>query len=176
MFLENKRIVIIGCGGSGKSTLAKQLGKITGIPVIHLDQLFWRQGWTHVSREEFDTLLQNELVKETWIIDGDYDRTIEERLNYCDMVIYLDVPRFVCLYSVIKRMILNLGRTRSDMGAGCPEKIDWEFVEWIWNFNKTHRKKYLELLTNVKDKEIIILHRRSNCKKLLNEFNNSINV
>lgn len=168
--MENKRIVIIGCGGSGKSTLAKQLGKITGIPVIHLDQMFWRQGWTHVPREEFDTLLHKELVKETWIIEGNYHRTIGERLNCCDMVIYLDVSRFVCLYSVIKRLILNLGRTRSDMGAGCPEKIDWEFVEWIWNFNKNFREKYLDLLAGVKDKEIIILHKRRDCKDLLDKF------
>jgi len=96
-YMKNNKIMIIGCGGSGKSTLAKRLGEKLNLPIIHLDQLFWRSGWKQVSSEEFDSLLHNELSKDFWIIDGNFNRTIQDRLKYCDMVIYLDYSRFICL-------------------------------------------------------------------------------
>ena len=77
-----KRIMIIGCGGSGKSTLARALGENLRMPVIHLDKLWWRPGWEHISREEFDALLEQELVKDSWIMDGDFERTIPRRLQF----------------------------------------------------------------------------------------------
>lgn len=41
---EAKRILILGCGGAGKSTLARRLGAATGLPVVHLDGLYWQPG------------------------------------------------------------------------------------------------------------------------------------
>lgn len=143
---QHKRIILIGCGGSGKSTLARQLGEATGIPVVHLDQLLWRPGWQKVDRETFDALLARELAKPEWIMDGNFDRTIPLRLERCDAVIFLDLPRLVCLLSVIKRVLLSYGRTRPDMGEGCPERFDLSFLKWIWNFNKEKQQKYLSLL------------------------------
>lgn len=122
--MENKRIIIIGCCGSGKSTLARKLNQKLNIPVVHLDKLFWRSGWKSVLNEEFDSLLNNELQKQNWIIDGNFNRTLETRLDYADTVIYLDYSRIVCMWSIIKRVILNYGKTRSDMGENCPERFD----------------------------------------------------
>lgn len=168
--MENKKIMIIGCGGSGKSTLAKKLGEKLNIPVIHLDQLFWRSGWSKVSNEEFETLLYHEIIKDYWIIDGNFNRTIQDRLNQCDTVIYLDYSRITCILRVLKRVLSNYGKTRLDMGENCPEKFDMEFLKWIWNFNKDHRDKYYEILSNAKDKNVIILHNRKECRDLLNEL------
>jgi adenylate kinase family enzyme len=159
--------MIIGCGGSGKSTLARKLGEKMNIPVIHLDKLFWRSGWKSVSKEEFYDLLHNEVIKDTWIIDGNFNRTLQDRLNKCDTVIYLDFSRVTCLLGAIKRVISNYGKTRPDMGENCPEKFDLEFLKWIWNFNKIHRNKYYEMLKNAKDKNVIVLHKRSEEKKFL---------
>ena len=92
-----ERIMIIGCGGSGKSTLARQLGEITGLPVVHLDKLFWTPGWVSLSREEFDKVHREAISQEKWIMDGNFDRTIPERLARCDTVIYLDFSRWACL-------------------------------------------------------------------------------
>ena len=142
----HKRILLIGCGGSGKSTLARTLGKKTGLPVVHLDQIYWTPGWQPLSREEFDEKLTAELKKPEWIIDGNFDRTIPLRLEYCDAVIFLDLPRLVCLFGVIRRVLLSYGRTRPDMGEGCPEKFDLSFLKWVWNFNDQKRDKYLSLL------------------------------
>ena len=82
-----ERIVIIGCGGAGKSTLARQLGEKLDIPVVHLDKLFWRPGWVQVSKEEFDKLHREALAREKWIMDGNFDRTMEERITRSDTVI-----------------------------------------------------------------------------------------
>ena len=92
-----ERIMIIGCGGSGKSTLARELGEKLKLPVVHLDKLFWTPGWVPVSREEFDKRHLAALERDKWIIDGNFDRTIPARLQYCDTVLYLDYSRFACV-------------------------------------------------------------------------------
>ncbi len=161
-----KRVIIIGCGGSGKSTLSRVLSEKTNLPVVHLDKLFWKEGWVNISREEFDNLLNEELKKEEWIIDGNYDRTLKERLKKSDTVIYLDYPRMTCLLGVVKRVLSNYGKVRPDMAEGCPEKFDLEFIKWIWNFNKEHRDKFYKILKEESDKQIYIFRNRKEC----NEF------
>jgi len=117
-----ERVMIIGCGGAGKSTLARRLGEKTGLPVVHLDQIWWAPGnWQHTSREEFDAQLMREMDRPRWILDGNYNRTMELRLNHCDTVIYLDMPRMVCLKNWIGRVIKNWGHARADMAQGCSE-------------------------------------------------------
>ena len=138
-----ERIMIIGCGGAGKSTLARVLGEKTGLPVVHLDQIWWATGnWEHISRESFDERMAEEMEKPRWIIDGNYNRTIQQRIARCDTVIYLDFSRFACLWSWIGRVLKNWGTTRQDMGPDCREWFDPEMAGWIWNFNKTHREQY----------------------------------
>lgn len=107
--MEFKRIMIIGCSGSGKSTLARELTEKTNIPVVHLDNLYWNSEWKPVSNETFDERLSNELEKDSWIIEGNYNRTIPKRLEYCDTVIYLDFSRLTCLLGVLKRRIAFYG-------------------------------------------------------------------
>ena len=165
-FSKYKRILLIGCPGSGKSTLAKKLGKKTGLPVIHLDTIYWLPHWERRPTEEFESILKEELEKETWIIDGNYNRTLDLRISYCDLIIYLDIPRRVCLWSVIKRRIQYANKTREDMQKECNEVIDYSFISYVYRFNKTHRKRYYELLENV-EKEFLIIKRRKDIDKLL---------
>ena len=164
-----ERVMIIGCGGAGKSTLARQLGEKTSLPVVHLDQIWWAPGnWQHLEREEFDTLLMEELEKPRWILDGNYNRTIEPRLERCDTVIYLDFNRFACLKGWIGRVIKNWDHARADMAEGCAEWFDPEMAMWIWNFNKNNRKRYLELLNHLDGKQVYILRSRRAVNKFLN--------
>lgn len=163
-----ERVIIIGCGGAGKSTLARKLGEKTGLPVVHLDQIWWAPGnWEHMEREEFDRRLLEEMEKPRWILDGNYNRTIESRLDGCDTVIYLDMPRLVCLKNWISRVIKNWGHARADMAPGCAEWFDPEMAGWIWKFNKHNRARYYELLNALEDKQVYILKSRREVGKFL---------
>ena len=166
-----QRIVIIGSGGAGKSTLARQLGEKLRLPVVHLDQLFWKPGWVETTQEEFDEKLALELAKPAWIMDGNFNRTIPQRLERCDTVIYLDFHRATCLLGVLKRILTSYGKTRPDMAEGCPERFDLDFLKWVWNFNRDgKRERYYRLLNEAKDVQSIVLKNRRMVKRFLNSI------
>ena len=141
-----RRVLVLGCPGAGKSTLARSLGEALSLPVVHLDKLWWKSGWVNRTEGEFDALLDAVLLGEEWVIDGNYLRTLPRRLERCDAVVLLDYPRRVCLLRALRRILTWRGRTRPDMAADCPERLDGEFVRWIWDFPRTQRPQALELL------------------------------
>ena len=165
-----ERILIIGCSGSGKSTLARALGEKIGLPVIHLDQLWWQTGWQNVTMAEFDSRLAMALNMDQWIIDGNYSRTMEARLTKCDTVIYLDFGRWECLLGMCQRILSNRGKVRPDMLAGCPERFDWEFVKWIWNFNENNRVQNYTWIARAKHAEAVVLKNRKEVRAFLNSL------
>ncbi|WP_421378261.1 DNA topology modulation protein [Bacillus salacetis] len=152
------KIALIGSGGSGKSTLAKKLGQRLNLNVWHLDQLLWKPGWTPVSKKE-QIKIQTELVtQENWIIDGNYNSTLDIRLDAADTIIFLDISRFICVYRVFKRMLIFRNRTRPDMREGCNEKMNLEFLKWIWDYPKKKKPEVLMKIENLSnEKHIIIL-------------------
>lgn len=167
-----QRILIIGNAGSGKTTFAKKLAGKTDLPLVHLDSLYWTGNWEHVERETFDALLEKELKKPNWIIDGNFNRTLPLRLQYCDTVFYFDVPTVTCIWGITKRIIKNYGRTRSDMGGNCPEYFDRQKIALYRNvlsFNKQHRVKYKEMILSEKRIEVIIFKSRREVNRFLNE-------
>jgi adenylate kinase family enzyme len=141
-----QRILIVGCGGAGKSTLAQQIGERLSLPVVHLDSIYWSPGWVETEKEAWLARLQEELSRPQWVMDGNYGATLEERLKHADALIYLDYPRWICLYRVVSRYIKHRGKTRPDMGPECPEQLDWVFLKWIWGYNKTRRPALLAKL------------------------------
>ena len=165
-----ERILIIGCPGSGKTTLALTLKEKLGLPVVHLDQLWWQPGWNHVTREEFDSRLNMALNMDRWIIDGNYSRTIHQRLSKCDTIIYLDFDRWQCLLGLLKRYLTNRGKTRPDMGKGCPERLDRDHVKYIWNFNKNNRVRNYTYLAQAKHAKHIVLKNRKEVKAFLQQL------
>lgn len=152
-----KRIIIIGCCGSGKSTLSKKLSTLLSIPSVHLDKLFWQEGWVSVGNAEFDKRLDEAMKKETWIIDGNFSRTLTKRLEQCDTVIYLDYPALRCVFRVLKRILSSYGRVRSDMADGCPERLDIPFLLYTLRFNSKQRKSIYSSLSDFQEKTVIIL-------------------
>ena len=162
-----ERIVIIGCPGSGKSTLARELGEKLGLTVVHLDRLWWTKGWKNVTREEFDTRLDNALKLDSWIIDGNYSRTMDARLEKCDTIIWLDFSRWMCLLGLFQRVVWNRGKTRPDMAEGCPERVDWEFIKYVWNFNKHNRVLNATRIGKSKHARAIVLRNRKEVKAFL---------
>ena len=153
-----KKIAIIGSGGSGKSTFARKLGEKLFIEVYHLDAILWKPNWTAVSKQQQE-IIQHQLVsKEQWIIDGNYNGTLDIRLNAADCVIFMDMPRKLCVYRVFKRMILHRNKQRPDMADGCTERFDLNFLKWVWNYPHDKRPGVIDKLQKLKnDKKIIIL-------------------
>ncbi len=162
-----QRILIIGCGGAGKSTLARQLGQKMNLPVVHLDKLFWKPGWEESSDEEIDEKIFRELEKPQWIMDGNFGRTLPRRLEYCDTVIWLDYPRLTCFLGVLKRVITTYGTVRPDMGEGCPERFDWDFLKWVWGFNRKNRKRFQTLLDDAPQVQTVRLKNRRQTRGFL---------
>lgn len=132
-----RRIVLIGSGGSGKSTLARRLGGILGLEVVHLDALYWHPGWTETPRQEWRRVQETLVARDAWILDGNYGGTLDLRLAAADTVVLLDLPRWTCLRRTLLRTLRSRRQGRPDMAPGCPERLNAEYVKflwWIWTY------------------------------------------
>jgi adenylate kinase family enzyme len=129
-----RRILVIGSSGAGKTTFSRRLGDVTGIEVVHLDKVFWRPNWTETPKDEWAETISRLLEKDSWIVDGNYGGTMEMRLSACDTAIFLDMPRTLCVWRILKRVVRYRDGTRPDMADGCRERFDWEFLKWVWNY------------------------------------------
>lgn len=166
-----KKIVVLGSGGAGKSTFARKLEKILDIKAYHLDTFHWKPGWVATPNEEWEKIVRELVSNDEWIIDGNYGRTINMRINLADTIFFLDMPIILCLYRVIKRRIIYHKKSRPDMNSGCEEKLDWEFINWIINFKKNKKPEIVEKLNKYKDsKEIIIFNNSRQLNKYLNNL------
>ena len=141
-----KRVMIVGCSGSGKSTLGRRLANIMALPLIHTDHILWKQGWELRQKDEIRYLIHEAAQKSVWIIEGANSSTFDLRIARADTLIVLDLPTRICLFRVLKRVIGSYGEVREDMASGCPERFDWGFFNWIYNYKRTHRQRDLNLL------------------------------
>jgi adenylate kinase family enzyme len=153
-----RRVLVIGSGGAGKSTFATRLGARTGLPVVHLDACYWHAGWEPTPSDEWARTVEALVARDAWVMDGNYGGTLDRRLAACDTVIFLDLPRVVCLRRVLWRWLRHLGRTRPDMAPGCPERLSWEFLTWIWEYPRRRRPGILRKLDALAGtKRVVIL-------------------
>ena len=159
-----KKVIVIGCPGSGKSTFSRQLHNITGIPLYHLDMMYWNADRTIVDKTVFRERLADALQQEKWIIDGNYGSTMEMRMQACDTVIFLDYPLAVCMEGVRSRR----GKARTDMPwVEAEDEEDAEFLGFIKSYNSESRPKVLELLEKYKDKNVVIFKNREDAEEFL---------
>lgn len=161
-----RRIIVIGCPGSGKSTFSKKLHHITGIPLHHLDMMYWNADRTKVDMEVFLESLANALEESEWIIDGNYSSTMERRMQACDTVVFLDYPTEVCLGGVMER----IGKVRTDIPWTEPEQIDEAFVETVRNYITQSRPQVLELIEKYWNKQIFIFTSRDQAEDFLHRL------
>ena len=162
-----KKVIVIGSGGSGKSTFARELGERTGIKVIHLDQEYWRPNWEKTPVDEWEAKVAAMLERDSWIIDGNFGGTREMRMRVADTIIFLDLPRRVCLYRIFKRTVKYYDRSRPDMTEGCNERFDLEFIRWVWNYPNVTRNRVLTAMQEFPDKTLIRLRSSSEVSEYL---------
>lgn len=131
------RILIIGCCGAGKTTLARELGARLGLEPIHLDRLWWRPGWRERGREEFDAELAELLRRPEWILDGNFQRTLPERLKFGRHRDPAGIPPGAAACGTRSNVTSAIaGTSRPDVGEGCPERLNLPFLRYIWNYNR----------------------------------------
>ena len=150
-----KRVLVIGSGGSGKTTFARRLAERTGLPLLHLDSLYWRPGWDPTPSADWRKRVEELVTGDAWIMDGNYGGTMDLRLAACDTVVFLDIPRIVCLWRVLKRQLLHRGRPRAELPPGCVERLSWDFVNWIWTYPARRRPAILRRLHELRAEQTV---------------------
>ncbi len=131
-----KRVLVIGSCGAGKSTFSRKLHELTDLPLIPLDWHYWKPGWVEPSEAKWNVTVYELVSGDEWIIDGNYGSSLSQRVARADTIIWLDLPRFLCTYRVLRRVFLFRKHGRPDMARGCDERFDWEFMKYVWNFRR----------------------------------------
>ena len=157
-----RKILVLGCSGAGKSVFARRLRDKIGLPLIHLDNVWWRPDRTHISREEFDRRLDEILRGDAWILDGNYSRTYEPRIRACDTAIFLDYSEEVCMQGITER----LGEDRPDI-PWTEQSLDPELVELVRNFRAENRPPLLALLEKYPEKQVLRFSTRAETENWL---------
>lgn len=162
-----RRILVLGCSGSGKSTLARRLSDSLDLPHVSMDrEVFWMAGWQMRPRPEALARLQEVVASDRWIIDGTSPGTLGLRLPRTELVIWTRPPRRVSLHGVVSRWLKFRGRTRPEMADGCPERITWAFLRYVWNFERTESPEIEERLAEHSSVPVIVLRSRSEADRL----------
>ena len=120
---ENRGDRIQRCG---EIDAGEETGKLFRCPVLHLDRIQFEPGWKERDRGEAKRMAEeflDENEKRGWIIDGNYTGFSQERrLKEADLIVFMNYPRWICLWQALMRSHIYRGRTREDMGDGCIEK------------------------------------------------------
>ncbi|MEH2555598.1 adenylate kinase family enzyme [Bradyrhizobium algeriense] len=167
-----QRVLVMGSSGSGKSTFARRLSKMTDIPFVSLDALYWKPGWVASDKTEFRERLTEVALQPRWIMDGNFpSHLVELRRDACDTVIWFDLPRRTCMLGIVTRIARSYGRVRPEMGEGCPEKIDFEFLRYVWTYRRQQRPKLLDYFGGLRaDQSLVCFTDRMQANDYLNEI------
>ena len=163
------KIIVLGCPGSGKSTFSKKLQEITGLPLVHLDNIWWRSDRSHISREEFDQKLDEILQGDQWIVDGNYSRTYEVRFQSCDTIFFLDYSFDECMNGIRERV----GKERTDI-PWTEQSLDPELVKFVENYEKENRPVVLSLIEKYSEKNIFVFKSRFEADQWLRRLNSFV--
>ena len=166
------RISIIGGSGSGKSTLADILSKELNIPAVHLDAINFQPNWVEIDKNERDKIILSKSNDEKWIIDGNYNKTLQDRLEKADLIIWLDYSTFAHLKGITKRIFKNLGKDKPEL-PGCKERLNFTFVKYVCSYNKKKRPIVLNMLKNIPEDKLLVFKKQKDLNNWLKKFTNN---
>ena len=164
-----KRIAVIGGSGSGKSTLSNILSRKLDIPAIYLDAINYKPNWVQIDKSERDNIILSRANDETWIIDGNYNKTLPKRLENADLIIWLDYSTFAHLKGIFKRIFKNFNKDKPEL-PGCKERLDFTFIKYVCSYNRKKRPIVLGMLKNIPDDKLLIFRKQKDLNNWLKQF------
>lgn len=173
--IPTNRISIIGGSGSGKSTLATILSKELDIPAIHLDAINYNANWVEIDHKEREQIIQNKLNEEKWIIDGNYTKTLKDRLDKADIVIWLDYSSFAHFKGILKRFLKYHNKEKPEL-PGCKERFNLAFIKYVISYNRKKRPQVLQILENIPHEKVLIFKKQKDLNNWLKNFTQNKNI
>lgn len=169
------RISIVGGSGSGKSTLCNILSKELGLPAIHLDAINYEPNWVEIDKTERDNIIFSKTQDDKWVIDGNYNKTLKERFDKADLIIWLDYSTLKQLHGILKRYFTTRNSERPEI-PGCKERLEPEFIKYVLTYNKKKRPVILDYLKDVPKEKVLIFKHQKDLNAWLKDFTNNPNV
>lgn len=169
------RISIVGGSGSGKSTLCNILSKELNLPAIHLDAINYKANWVEIDKNERDKIISDKSNEDKWIIDGNYNKTLKERFDKADLIIWLDYSTFMHLKGVLKRFFKIRNSERPEI-PGCKEKMNFKFIKYVITYNKKKRPVVKNCLMDIPKEKVLIFKKQKDLNKWLKEFTHNENI
>ena len=167
-----KKVIVLGNSGSGKSTFTTLLADKLHIDFLHLDPLVYKYSWDNPEFEEMEKRVEELIYKDSWIVDGNFLNNALNRFKECDTIVFLDLNRFICMNSVIKRHKKYKGKHRDSRSDDCDEKLTLSYLKWVVrDFYKTSRKTILKYIKDHPEKKVVILKNRRQVNNYLKEVN-----
>jgi adenylate kinase family enzyme len=168
---EARRVAVVGAGAAGKPTLARQLGRVLGLPVVHLDAHHYGPGWRPAARADWVARQRRLVAGERWVLDGNYAGTLPARLDHADMVVFLDLPPLLCAWQVVVRWALGRLRPALDLPLGLRPKLDPQFLASVLGFRRRRRPALLaELARCSQDRAVVVPGSRRAVRRFLAEL------
>jgi adenylate kinase family enzyme len=163
------RISIIGGSGTGKSTLCDILSKELNLPAVHLDAFNFNSNWVEIDKKERDKRILDKVSEDKWIIDGNYNKTLKERLKMADLIIWLDYSTFMQLKGVLKRFFKTHNTERPEI-PGCKERLNLKFMKYVIFYNRKKRPEVVDYLKDIPKEKVLIFKKQKDLNEWIKEF------
>lgn len=143
-----QRISITGCSGSGKSSLAEELARLLGPKHVELDAFQHGPNWKEAPPEVLTAKVEEAVAGDRWVIDGNYSHVQHLIRGRADLVIALDLPRYIVMSRLVWRTLSRLV-AQKELWNGNTEKWrnllhrdpEENVILWAWTTFDTYHER-----------------------------------